>query len=241
MQSDTTKEIASSITHAAHGIVEVTNAVNEANFAVREVAKNITEAATLANDVAGAINSVSSDSVKLKDNATMLYVGAMEVNSRGSDLNRMVDMIKLPHDLASKKSKTNLLFKFSEPFRVDVKDMDTQHIGIFDFINRIHAALKQNKGHGEISRIVTDMRNFTSKHFKEEEVLMRKINYRDLDKQISAHNNLISRVDQIINQFNSNQEVNMIEVMVFLKDWLVGHIMGMDKKYAPFMHDKNIY
>jgi len=33
----------------------------------------------------------------------------------------------------------------------------------------------------------------------------------------------------------------MIEVMVFLKDWLVGHIMGMDKKYAPFMHDKNIY
>lgn len=241
MQSDTTKEIASSITHAAHGIVEVTTAVNEANFAVREVAKNITEAASLANDVAGAINEVSHDSIQLKDDSTLLYVGAMEVNSRGTDLNSMVSMIKLHPEYKSHTQPSKVLFKFSEPFKVEVKDLDNQHIGIFDYINRIHAALKQNKGHGELLRIVTEMRNFTAKHFKDEEVLMKKVNYADLDKQIKAHNNLIAKVDQIINQFNSNQDVNMIEVMVFLKDWLVGHIMGMDKKYSPAMHEKNIY
>lgn len=241
MQSDTTHEIASSINSAAQRISQVTNAVIEANFAVQEVAKNISQAANHAYDVSESINQVSNDSVMLKDNATHLYVGAMEVHSRGSDVQRLVQMFKLPESIKKVKSSQKVLFKFSEPFSVEVKELDNQHIGIFDYINKIHASFKQGKSHGEIAKIVSDLYKYTENHFREEEKLMRKVNYKDLDKQLIAHTNLLKRVSDTINAFKSNQDVNMIEVMVFLKDWLVGHIMGMDKKYSPYMHDHNIF
>ncbi len=240
MQSETTREISSSITNAAQGIIHVTKAVNEANYAVQEVAKNITEAADLAHDVSDAISDVSKDSLRIKDDSTMLYIGAMEVNSRGTDLSRMVDMFKLPSEL-TKKQISNVLFKFSDPFRVDVKELDQQHIGIFDYINQVHFALKKQKGHEELSRIMTSMKDYTARHFANEEKLMKQIHYIDLNKQLTAHINLIGKLDGILKQFNSKQDVNMIEVMVFLKDWLVSHIMGMDKKYSPFMHEHNIF
>jgi hemerythrin len=31
-----------------------------------------------------------------------------------------------------------------------------------------------------------------------------------------------------------------LEVMNFLKDWLTGHILGVDKKYAPFFAAKGL-
>ncbi|HPY95778.1 MAG TPA: bacteriohemerythrin [Candidatus Cloacimonadota bacterium] len=241
MQSDTTKEISSSINYAAQGITEVTNAVNDANYAVQDVAKNITEAASLANNVASAIKSVSDDSNRLKDDATLLYMGAMEVNSHGSDLDRMVKMIKLPVELNIKKASTSALFKFTDPFRVHVNEMDNHHIQIFNYINDVHAAIKQGQNQQTILRIVIDLRNYTDNHFREEEKLMKKINYEGLPYQITAHKDLISKVDEIIHQFKSNQEVNLIEVMVFLKDWLVVHILGMDQKYSVPMHEANVY
>lgn len=241
MQSDTTKEIASSITHAAHGIVEVTNAVNEANIAVRDVAQNISQAADHAVDVSSAIHEVSTHSASLKDNATLLYVGAMEVNSHSSDLNNLIGMIKLPSEFKYHSSKNSELFKFSSLFQVDIKDMDNQHKGIFDFINKIHQAIKSNRSHDEIAQIFSNMRTFTANHFREEENLMKKVNYTGLNAQISAHTNLLQNVDQIINKFKNHEDVNLIEIMVFLKDWLVTHIMGMDKKYAEPLHGINIY
>jgi hemerythrin-like metal-binding protein len=241
MQSDTTKEIASSINHAAHGIMEGNHAVNEANFAVREVAQNISKAASLANDVADAINEVSSDANDLKDKTTLMYVGAMEVHSHSSDLNNLAKMAKLPAELMSGHSVSNELFKFTPSFQVDIREMDGQHKGIFDYINKVHAALKSNKSHAEIAKIMADMRIFVGKHFHDEEVMMKKINYPDLKNQLNAHTNLLSKVDQIVERFNRNEDVNMIEVMVFLKDWLVTHIMGMDKKYSEPAHNHNIY
>lgn len=241
MQSDTTHEIASSINSAARRINEVSTAVSEANFAVQEVAKNISQAANHAYDVSESIKQVSNDSVNMKDNATHLYIGAMEVHSRGSDLQRLVQMFKISEQAKKSNVSQKVLFKFSEPFSVEVKELDNQHIGIFDYINRVHSAFKHGKSHGEIAKIVTEMYNYTDNHFKNEEKLMKKVNYKDLDKQITAHQNLLKRVSDTIKAFNSNQDVNMIEVMVFLKDWLVGHIMGMDKKYSPFMHEHNIY
>ncbi|MDX9977015.1 MAG: bacteriohemerythrin, partial [Candidatus Cloacimonadales bacterium] len=241
LQSGTTKEIASNINYAAQGITEVTNAVNEANFAVQEVAKNITEAATLANNVSDSINSVSADSEKLKDDATLLYMGAMEVNSHGSDMDRLIKMIKLSDEMNRKKAASKILFKFSDPFKVHIKDMDNHHIGIFNYINEVHAAIKSNKSQKEIHRIVLELRHFTDNHFKEEEALMKSINYEGLNNQITAHKNLIKRVDEIIHQFENHEDVNMIGVMVFLKDWLVGHIMGVDKKYTEPMHKAMIF
>lgn len=240
-QSATAREISSNVNYAANGISDMSNAVGEAAIAVQEVTTNITQAAQLAGQVADDIEDVSRESTRVKDDSTILYASAMEVDSHGHDLTRLVEMFKLPSDVRIDRKGHKVLFKFSEPFSVQVHDLDEEHKGIFDYINKIHKAIKERKTAGEILPILKDLYEWTTNHFAHEEELMKKVQYKDYDAQKRAHTKLLDDVNANIQKIERNEDINLIQLMIFLKDWLVSHIMGMDKKYSEPMNRNGIH
>ncbi|HBA73083.1 MAG TPA: hemerythrin, partial [Geobacter sp.] len=54
-----------------------------------------------------------------------------------------------------------------------------------------------------------------------------------------AHEALISQVIEIQGKYRSGTALGQ-EVMSFLKNWLVNHIQGLDKRYGPVMNKKGI-
>ncbi|MDD3050275.1 MAG: bacteriohemerythrin [Candidatus Cloacimonetes bacterium] len=238
-QSNTTKDIALNINNVANGINDMSLNVNEAALAIQEVTENITQAALRTNNVAAAVNEVSDDSTALKNDSTVLYAGAMEVNSHSNDLSRLVSMIKLPAE-TGKKSIERKLFKFSEPYSVKVHEMDEQHKGIFEYINRVHKAIQMRKSQSEILSILKEMAEWTKNHFAREEELMKRIKYEGYDLQKKLHTKLLNDLSEHIRKIMSNEETDLIHLMIFLKDWLVNHIMGVDKKYSNVMNKNGI-
>ncbi len=239
-QSATTREIAQNIATAASGINEMTRAVAEGATAVQEVNKNISDAADLATSVASSVKDLMDGCSKMRTDSTFTYASVMEVSSRVGDIEKTLSRIALPKDLVDASVPAKELFKFTESYSVFVASRDTEHKGIFNFINKIHAAIKENRSQKELFEIFKKMADFTADHFAKEEDMMRSKGYPELDAQLAAHKKLLERVSSIMAQLKSSEEVNMIEALVFLKDWLQTHILKMDKKYGEFFKQRGL-
>lgn len=237
-QSVTTRGITDNIGAASEGIEEMTKAVGEAAFAVQEVNENITEAANSAVDVANDIGMVNEESNNLRAIAAQVSASAGELSAIGVDLNTATSGFKLPAGLVKTHVGPRPLIKFNKSLDVLIEPMNDQHIIIFDYMNKIHFALKDKKDQDFILPILIDLTDYTTEHFGNEERWMQSINYPDLPNQKKLHTILLTKLAAIIKQIQDGEEVNLIEVMNFLKKWLEAHIIGTDKKYGIFCNDR---
>ena len=69
---------------------------------------------------------------------------------------------------------------------------------------------------------------------------MAQANYPDLRAQRRAHEKLLGQVGDIIQGMETGTDVDFIEVLGVFRDWLINHIMGMDKKYGPVLREAGI-
>ncbi len=240
-QSATTQDIAMNLTSAASGINDVNVAVKESVLAVEDVSESINNISALADSISGAINDVSSSCIDIRSDSTYLYANAIEVTSRGEDINKCLSQIELPEEIKKQLSTISVeLFKFTEAYSVLIIEMDTEHKAIINYINKIHSGIKERKTDQDLLPIIKDLADYTTKHFRHEEEYMAQGNYPDIEEQKISHVKLLEKVSSVITQIENNEEVNLIDVMLFLKSWLQTHILKMDAKYGQYFKEKGL-
>ena len=73
---------------------------------------------------------------------------------------------------------------------------------------------------------------YTRVHFAAEEVYMESIGYADLDQHKETHKQLLAQVHGLREEAGSGDPDVLDRFMIFLETWLVGHIIGIDKRYG---------
>ena len=73
------------------------------------------------------------------------------------------------------------------------------------------------------------MREYTIYHFAQEEAYMESINYKRLFTQKMDHMSFIKKIDEVnFNEIDRNQDEAIMELLTFLNNWLVNHILEKD-------------
>ncbi|HTZ18157.1 MAG TPA: bacteriohemerythrin [Dissulfurispiraceae bacterium] len=132
------------------------------------------------------------------------------------------------------------LINWSEDYSVHVKEMDEQHKKLIAMINDLNDAMKSGKSKDIMDKILKGLIDYTVFHFGAEEKLMKSNNYPGYQQQKTQHESLTKKVMEYQERLNSGKMVMGVEVMNFLKDWLINHIKGLDTKYGPFLNSKGI-
>ncbi len=240
-QSVTTNDIAHNVVDATERIKEMSNNVGEGAIAVQDVSKSILGATTLANSVARSIQDLGAASTEVQADAVTSYAQAMEVVSHGGDIGRHLKTIKVPEKLRSAAEGAQVqLCRFTTDFDVRVERMNDDHRRIFDYINGLHLRIKEKADPRSLVPTFRDFAEFTRAHFAREEDAMARAGYTDLPAQQRAHTKLLAQVADIIKAMEANADVDFIEVLGVFRDWLINHIMGMDKKYSAVMNAAGI-
>ena len=83
----------------------------------------------------------------------------------------------------------------------------------------------------EIVRLLEELREYTKFHFQDEELYMENIHYEGLEAQRRAHEAFVSRLEEMdLEHIDDNQQETLEDMMEFLTEWLVNHILNSDKK-----------
>ncbi|PKK88354.1 MAG: hypothetical protein CVV64_19170 [Candidatus Wallbacteria bacterium HGW-Wallbacteria-1] len=133
----------------------------------------------------------------------------------------------------------DVLLKWAPEFLVHVKKLDDQHHTLVDLINSLHSALARGKANERLGNILNELIEYTQKHFADEENLMRTHKYPGLDEQLRIHRHLVSKVLEIRAKFEEGRPMG-IEVMNFLKDWLMTHILKVDMQYSEYFTQRGV-
>lgn len=117
---------------------------------------------------------------------------------------------------------------WSEEYETGYPLVDQQHKNLFDMINSYHTAINSDHETNKISSILNDLALYTQSHFRTEESLMVSSGYPDIAKHKQLHNNLISKVNELINEFQTDKTLRSTQISAFLADWLRHHIKKED-------------
>ena len=133
-----------------------------------------------------------------------------------------------------------VLFPWKDAYSVNIGIVDSQHKVLVDLLNELHQAMMTGKGKEQLGNILFKLIKYAQGHFKAEEALMQSKQYPDFANHKAEHDRLTKTVMDFQAKFSKNEVGLTMEVMDFLRDWLMKHIMGVDKKYGPFLNAKGV-
>ena len=133
----------------------------------------------------------------------------------------------------------NDFFKWDEAFETGIYRIDIQHKVLVKILNELYDIFLGNKGATSIDKVIQELVQYTIYHFGEEEKLFDKYNFSETKDHKQEHQKFIDKINIIIKNINEKDIVAM-DLLNFLKDRLVDHIMVTDKKYVAFFNEKNI-
>jgi hemerythrin-like metal-binding protein len=128
------------------------------------------------------------------------------------------------------------IVKWDAKYSVGHGTIDSQHQTLFDRVNALYDAMMAGKGRDEMARTLAFLREYTVEHFQTEENLMQKSDYPGYASHKAIHDDLAAQVLDLEAKHTQGSKVLGMEVMNFLKDWLVHHISEEDKRLAGHLN-----
>lgn len=133
-------------------------------------------------------------------------------------------------------SDSEVFFKWSPDYSVNIKAIDEQHKELVAILNRLFIAVSRQEGDKAIAGILDALTAYTRTHFGLEEQLLRQAKYAELDEHIAEHRAFIEKLDKLCKVHLLEEKPIYFEMLSFLKTWLRDHIKGEDTKYSAALH-----
>ena len=136
-----------------------------------------------------------------------------------------------------KSDKGDVLVTWTSDLTVNVALIDDQHKKLLQLVNDLYAAMKAGKSASILERLLSDLAEYTVYHFDTEEKLFDQFNYEEAGPHKKVHAELKAQVVDFLTKLRSGQASVSMDLLHFLKDWVVNHISRTDRRYSQFFRD----
>ena len=134
------------------------------------------------------------------------------------------------------------LMSWNEKMAVGVRLLDTDHQKLVGLLNELYDAVMKGQGKETLGKVLDGLVDYTKIHFAHEEKFFAQTNYPAAAAHKKEHDALTRQVLEVQKKYQSGRTVALsLEVMNFLKNWLVNHIQASDQKYGPYLNSKGIH
>jgi hemerythrin-like metal-binding protein len=124
-----------------------------------------------------------------------------------------------------------ILIKWTSKYSVQSELIDKQHKKLCDMINELYDAFVNARAKEKSEKILKDMAEYAVYHFSTEEDLFERYNYSLTEEHKQEHQAFVAKVQEFLNKYQKGDVMLSYEIMNFLKDWLLNHILVSDHKY----------
>jgi hemerythrin len=132
------------------------------------------------------------------------------------------------------------LINWEESLSVKVSEIDSQHKKLIELINKLHDAMKERKASQVLSEVIDELVDYALSHFQTEEKYFEKFGYLKATAHKKEHKDFVNKVAAFKNDFSKGKAMLSMEIMEFLKAWLINHIKKIDMAYSDFFIEKGL-
>ncbi|MDP2847137.1 MAG: bacteriohemerythrin [Humidesulfovibrio sp.] len=218
------EEIVSIVQQTALEVASIATASEEQSATSEEINRSVAE-----------VNQVARQTAQSVESSTRVVV---EISGLAEELDSIIQA------MASGKltgvTSSEQLMTWTDDLSVGIRLIDEQHKVLLGLINELHAGMRARKSDAVLAGVVERLKEYTVKHFGQEEEYFERYGYPETAAHKELHAKLVQQVLDFEAGLKSGQAKVTMDIMRFLKDWLVKHIMGTDKKYSGFLQSKGL-
>lgn len=126
------------------------------------------------------------------------------------------------------------MYEMKQEYLTGITLIDEEHAKLFDIAEEAHQLLHNPMipdKFDQIKEIMNGLKEYTKKHFADEEAYMESTGYKRLFTQKIQHQAFIEKLEEFdLDTIDEDQEKAIGDILEFLTDWLVHHILENDKK-----------
>lgn len=137
----------------------------------------------------------------------------------------------------TRKDKSEYV-EWKDEYSVGVETLDADHKKLLGLINSLQTAVHYQTGDEFEKEALDKVIDYTKYHFAREEQMLIDANYEDFEAHKKEHQQMISKVDTLVAEYNLQGHEVLEDLTLFLKNWLIAHINGTDQAYSPLLKDK---
>lgn len=211
-------EIVENMQTTAQHLVDISVAVeaqasanHDAGRAMQEIHTVAKENAEHMADITGAVVEVSG------------HVGGLEL---------------IVHGLSSGNLETfreDKLFTWNQSLSTGIRIIDDQHKTLINMINELYSAMQHHSSDTMVRQVIEGLEKYTKTHFSTEERFFEKSAYPDTARHKQVHRAFEKKIAEARHDVETKTSVVSMELLNFLKDWLLKHIQGTDLGYTKYI------
>ncbi len=130
------------------------------------------------------------------------------------------------------------MIRWKDSYAVGIEMIDTQHKKLFDIAAEGEELLllpAHMDKFDDIVKIVNDLKDYMVFHFDAEQKLMEAVKYPKFFSHRVEHQDFIEKMNELdIDTIDREQQEKLSELIKFMMDWLVGHVLENDKALAAY-------
>lgn len=129
---------------------------------------------------------------------------------------------------------------WKDSFSVKVPTIDEQHGKLVKILNELYKQIYKKISDDFLRELLTELEDYTKYHFDYEEDLMNKYGFSEFNEHKEAHEYFKEQIAHYKESLSADDTDELVEFATFLKNWLLKHIMGADKKYSSLLVKNNV-
>lgn len=133
---------------------------------------------------------------------------------------------------------TRIFILWDNSYSVGNKLIDSQHQKFISIINELYESFVDQTVSFNNEKIINELVDYSTYHFKTEEDLFEKHNYPDKEFHKIKHSEFTLKISEFKSEF-LNGKINLtFQLMNYLRNWLINHIKSEDQEYAVYIKVK---
>jgi len=120
--------------------------------------------------------------------------------------------------------------RWDDSLSIGIDVIDEHHRYLFDLTNDLFEIVAHKRGASEVARVLKALSHYAQVHFRAEERMMEHYAYGEIDLQQEQHHDFEARLQMFYDELHDNPLTAQFEVLIYLRHWLVRHIVHEDAK-----------
>ena len=129
------------------------------------------------------------------------------------------------------------MYEMKEEYFTGIDKIDEEHKRLFELAEETYQISKQEfvpDKYDQIQTLLQELKDYTIMHFEHEEEHMEEIGHKKLYTQKIQHEGFRRKLEELTNLDDLNGDLEdkdkvVEDILKFLTDWLVNHILNNDK------------
>ncbi|RUO37159.1 chemotaxis protein [Aliidiomarina taiwanensis] len=226
---------------AAGSLTKILNNVSEISSLNTQIATAAEEQSQVTDTVQMNISLLLDSACEMERQAKAAHESSAMLTTLGGEVQSLVERYSLdPDTVASRAAKQTKLIEWQPEFDVGVKEVNRQHQRLISIANELHRLSQRDDNDYGVKRVIAALANYTQTHFRYEELLLERHGYDDLEEHKRKHKALINDVLEFGRRVDRGEPV-VDELLDFVKNWLIHHILKSDMAYRDHLNSQGVF